>query len=118
MGDAKYLIVGNPVAAATGIFHFIQADESKVHDELKRGPECVFDEWQRGFENGHITEEDRENLNYVLMGHAGSSDQAFQYGWKRDRAEDGSVLSERSQGGAARDHAYGELWLSDHQLQC
>jgi hypothetical protein len=92
------LVVGNPEAAATGIYDFIHCDEHRLHEELKRGTGCVVDEWERARSTGWATETDLENLRYILDTPAGSSDEKFQYGWKRDRAEDGSSLPSRTNG--------------------
>jgi hypothetical protein len=98
MGDAADLVVGRPEAAATGIFDFILCDEHTVHEQLQRGTACVVDEWERAYQADKATQSDLDNLRYVLEREAGCSDERFQYGWKRDRAQDGSRLPKRTRG--------------------
>ena len=96
VGNAHDIVVGRPEAAARGIWHFIRAEEHKVYEVLQRGTACVVDEWGRAEQDGSVTSADMKELRYVLESPAGSSDEAFQYGWQRDRAADGSLLAERT----------------------
>ena len=87
VGDAKDMVTGRPEEAATGLWNFIQADEHTVHQALKQGDDttCLRKEWDEAFRMGSATYKDLENLTYVLEKPAGSSDKAFQFGWKRDK---------------------------------
>ena len=63
---------------------------------MRNGVQCIYDEWQRAFQAGKVTQVDMENLDYVLSKTAGCSDKRFQNRWQRDRAEDGSLLPSRT----------------------
>jgi hypothetical protein len=87
------LITGQPAEAAKGIFGFLGVEEYDVRDNMRRGIAAIEEEIQR-----HGTDEDRENLHYVLHGEAGNSKASFQNGWMRDRTPDGALMTERQAG--------------------
>ena len=70
--------------------HWLQADEREVRQRLGHGLVALREEWV-----ACGTDEDLENLAYILDEEAGSSDECFQHGWMRDRAPDGAALPER-----------------------
>ena len=91
VGNSGDLVYGDQASAATGIFVFMQVDENEVRNKMMtQGVDAMRDEWAP-----HGTPEDVENLEYVLMGEAGSSDIRFHEGWQRDRTPEGHPLLQR-----------------------
>ena len=93
-GKAGDLVYGDQASAATGLFAFMQVDEGEVRDKIKRGVDALREEWE-----AVGTEADLDNLRYVLDEEAGSSNETFQHGWKRDRGPNGALLPERQRRG-------------------
>jgi hypothetical protein len=90
-----------------GLLSFICADNEKfkadLHDAFKTPGEWrnkMEKEWNILLDTSEMSDEKkaegRENLEYVLYKKAGSSTKAFQNGWMRDRAPDGTTLPERN----------------------
>ena len=53
-------------------------------DDEERAMEAMIDEWEEALIKKHATQEDMENITYVLHKEAGDSNKTFQHGWKRD----------------------------------
>jgi hypothetical protein len=81
------LLVGQPKEAATGMFGFIGCNEDALRLRMARGVAAIVEE-AAALGDEVLS----ECLNYVLHERAGSSERAFQNGWLRDRAPDGSEL--------------------------
>ena len=96
VGDLGELVLGRPRQAAMGLFDFIQVEEQSVHERIRQhGLLAVVMEWTDAKRAGLATEADLENLEYVRVAEAGSSDTTFHNGWARDRAVDGARLRAR-----------------------
>ncbi|EOD33341.1 hypothetical protein EMIHUDRAFT_111908 [Emiliania huxleyi CCMP1516] len=99
-GSAKELITGQPEAgyvsgrslheAATGLYGIIGYSEHFLHDRMREGTAAIVQEAEALGDPAVL-----ENLRYILHAPAGSSDLAFQNGWLRDRAPNGSPLEGR-----------------------
>ena len=89
-GNSRDIISGQPKEAATGIYGFIGHSETDIRTKMNLGTAAIIEEWE-----AHGSEEDLENLHYVLYKPAGSDLKKFHNGWMRDRAPDGSELPGR-----------------------
>jgi len=89
-GQANDLISGQPKEAATGIYGFIGYGEAELRSRCLGGTAAIIQEVEELGDTCVL-----ENLNYVLYQEAGSSEAAFQNGWRRDCAPDGSTLPHR-----------------------
>jgi hypothetical protein len=84
------LLVSQPKEAATGIFGFIGCSEDELRLRMARGVAAIAEEVE-----AMKDEVLSENFHYVVHVCAGWSELAFQNGWLRDRAPDGSELPGR-----------------------
>ena len=76
--------------AATGLYGIIGYSEHFLHDRMREGTAAIVQEAEALGDPVVL-----ENLRYILNAPAGSSDLAFQNGWLRDRAPNGSPHWER-----------------------
>ena len=92
--EAKPLIFGRPIDAARGVEHYLCVKKKYGDNYLKtkmiEGLAAI-----RAEVASNGTDVDKECLEYVLEKEAGSSDEAFQGGLKRDCDAQGNVLPER-----------------------
>ena len=85
------LVFGRPATAALGVEHYMCVPREAVLQGLIDGTAAVIREVSAGG-----TDDDRECLDYILHAEAGSSEQTYQGGLKRDCDERGRVLACRT----------------------
>ena len=88
--DAKDLVFGRPEQAALGVEYYMCIDDDDLRTRMNDGLEAI-----RAEVAANGTDVDKECLAYVLDQEAGTSDEAFQGGLKRDCDAKGNVLPER-----------------------
>ena len=87
---ANTLVTACGIDAALGIFPYLGVPDLEIWAGMSRGVDAIIEEFEA---NG--TDVDRECLNYCLHLPAGSSDEVFQNGMKRDCDQHGRLLPER-----------------------
>ena len=89
--EPSNLIFGRPATAALGVEHYMCVPREVVLQGLIEGTAAIAQEVTAGG-----TDDDRECLHYILHAEAGSSEQTYQGGLKRDCDERGRVLACRT----------------------